>query len=526
MVGQGICRLIGRGKGQGRRLHSTANGKEQSMIAQPKRATLFTERAPSFWDDRFLPGWLPMLLGLAFGAAAALLIARGNLIFLIPLACIVPATVLLLRYPFVAVIIWALVFPFVVENPNPGGRLVLTLVHRALVPGALCIAIVSDWLRLRKREPVRFGRGELAMLCFLLLIAGNIVLLTSDQPLLKQFIRFYDRLFVPFCLYWLIRLVAPGEGDMQRLAWAGAFVVLTQVVIGLIGWFRPSILPVYWLNREGQRTVGTLGNPAVYTSTLLFFGIIVLRYAITARSALTRALLVGVFGLAYVGVFFSFSRGSWLGGLLVWAGLMVLYPQLFRRLTVAIVVLGVVVGATLFSSLLTFADTRLQDAETAQGRIIGAATQINMIEARPFFGWGYFSYDLYDEQFKQRVGNIAIRNAQTSHNQFLLIGAEMGAVGLVVYLFPLVWWLLLSFKATRRLPAKGFLSWQLVVMLWLLLLHHFVVNNFMEMIESYLFGTTIWWMALGLIAALLYPHLRPSDYEVPTWANQPLVRSS
>jgi O-antigen ligase len=499
---------------------------EQAMISRLSRALISAGSGRSFWNERFVPDWLPALLGLAFGVAAGVLIVTGRLVFLIPLACIVPATVLFLRYPFAAVLIWSLVFPFVVENPDAGGRLVFTLVHRLLVPAALGIAILSDWLRVRKHEPVRFGRAELVMLCFLLVIAGNIVLLTPNIPMVKQFTRFYDRLFVPFCIYWLIRLVAPGERDFQRLAWVAVVVVLTQVVIGLMGWFTPGLLPEYWLNREGQRTVGTLGNPAVYTSTLLFFGMIALRYAIVTRAALTRVLFIGIFGLAYIGVFFSFSRGSWLGGLLVWAGLMALYPKLFRRLTSAAVVLALIAGATLLSSVLTFADTRLQDADTAQGRILGAATQINMIETRPFFGWGYYSYDIYDEQFKQRVGNIAVRDDQTSHNQFLLIVAEMGVVGLVLYIFPAVWWLRLSTKMMRRLPEEGFGSWRLVAMLWLLLLHHFVVNNFMEMIESYLFGTAIWWMALGLIGALLYPYLRPSDIGAPKWASQPIARST
>src|SRR4029453_10443230 len=101
---------------------------------------------------------------------------------------IVPAMVLFLRYPFAAVIIWVLLVPFVIENPNPGGRLIYTVFHRMLIPTALGIAILSDWLRLRKREPVRFGRAELVMLFFLLLMAGNIYLLTSNLPMTKQLI--------------------------------------------------------------------------------------------------------------------------------------------------------------------------------------------------------------------------------------------------------------------------------------------------------------------------------------------------
>ena len=495
------------------------------MISRPARTSVVAEGA-SFWNDRFLSNWLPLLLGLALGAIASLLIVTGRLIFLVPLACIVPAAVLFLRYPFVAVILWMLVFPFVVENPNPGGRLIFTLVHRALVPAALGIVILADWLRLRKKPPISFGRAELIMLCFLLLIAGNIILLTPDLPMSKQFIRYYDRLIVPFCMYWLIRLAAPGERDLRRLAWAAAFAVLAQVAIGLSSWFVPGYLPDYWLNREGQRTVGTLGNPAVYSTTLIFFGLIALQYALTTHSRWKRGFFVGVFGLAYVGVFFTFSRGSWLGALLVWAGLLALYPSFMRRLTAVAVATGILLAVTLLSGSLSYFDTRLEDTETAEGRILGANTQLRMIEARPFFGWGYYSYDLYDEQFKQRVDNIAVRDNQTSHNQFLLILAEMGIAGLVLYLLPVGWWLLLSARAGRRLPGQGFLSWRLLVMLWLVLLHHFIVNNFMEMIESYLFGTTIWWMALGLIATLLDPYLTRSDIGAPKWVYRSTARSA
>jgi hypothetical protein len=88
-----------------------------------------------------------------------------------------------------------------------------------------------------------------------------------------------------------------------------------------------------------------------------------------------------------------------------------------------------------------------------------------------------------------------------------------------------VWWLLLSFKVWRRLPQQGFLSWQLLAMLWLVMLDHATVNNFMEMFESYPFGTTIWWMALGLIASMVSTHLKPGDVGVPRWIDPPETRS-
>ncbi len=90
-------------------------------------------------------------------------------------------------------------------------------------------------------------------------------------------------------------------------------------------------------------------------------------------------------------------------------------------------------------------------------------------------------------------------------------------LGLGLYIFPIVWWLLMSRKVWRRMPERGLLSWRLLAMLWLLLLDHFVVSSFMEMIHSNLFGTTIWWMAQALIASLIYPYVQSADLSVPKW---------
>jgi O-antigen ligase len=468
-----------------------------------------------FWEQRFLPGWLPLLLGALFGIAAAFLIANGALVFLLPLAFVVPAAIMLIRYPFAAVIIWVLVFPYFVQEPFPAGRFLFWLLHRIMIPAALGIVILSDWLRIHKREPVRLGRAELAMLLFLVSVTINIFLLTADP--MRTFIRSYDRLFVPFFMYLLIRLIAPTADDWRRLAWAGMVTVLGETIVGLIGWFRPQLLPPAWLGREGERTVGSFGNPAVYTSTLIFLSLIMLQYAMQQKSRLITLIGLANFSLAYFCVFFSFSRGSWLGGMLVLLGLLMLYPRLMMRWLAVAAVAAIIVAGSFFSSELSYAYTRLNDEDTAQGRVLGAATAIGLIEQKPWFGWGFGNYDVYDEQFKTRALDFATREDQTSHNTFLLIASEMGVLGLALYIFPIVWWLLMSRKAWRRMPDRGLLSWRLLAMLWLLLLDHFVVSNFMEMVHSNLFGTTIWWMAQALIASLIYPYIQSADLSVPKW---------
>jgi O-antigen ligase len=487
---------------------------QEVLVSDPTN----TRGTRSFWKSRVLPYWLPLLLALAFGGAAAVLIARGLLFFLIPLAAVVPVTILFLRYPFVAIIIWIVVFPYFVQEPAGAGRYMYWLLHRLMIPAALGIVVLSDWFRLRKVEPVRFGRAELSLTIFLLVASFGIVTLVPNPA--WAFIRFYDRVFVPLSMYWLVRLLSPTERDLSRLAWAGLITIYLQVAIGLVAWFAPGILPEQWLNREGQRTVGSFGNPAVYTSTLIFLSLLFLQQGMQGTSKRVRTLALITLGVTYFCVFFSFSRGSWLGGVLVLVGLIFIYRKVMLRLVGVGVFVSAILSITLLANQLGYAFERLRDEDTAQGRVLGATTALRMIRERPLFGWGFTTYDLYDEQYKTRVGNLAIRQQQTSHNTYLLFIAEMGVINLLLYMFPAVWWLLLSWRVWRRMPQHGFKGWHLLAMLWLLLLDHFTVSNFMDMIQANMFGTTIWWMALGLVATLVYPHLRPADFGGPRWIHQ------
>jgi hypothetical protein len=47
------------------------------------------------------------------------------------------------------------------------------------------------------------------------------------------------------------------------------------------------------------------------------------------------------------------------------------------------------------------------------------------------------------------------------------------------------------------------------------MLHMFVVTNFMDMIRYYPLGTTMWWLALGLIANIVDGQIHFGEPEVP-----------
>jgi O-antigen ligase len=133
---------------------------------------------------------------------------------------------------------------------------------------------------------------------------------------------------------------------------------------------------------------------------------------------------------------------------------------------------------------------------------------ISMTMARPVLGWGYGNFDEAKKPFVRRVAGVQIYEA-TSHNTYLTISAELGLIGLLLYLFPMGYWLVQSLRNRRKLSREDFFEWRLVAVLWLAMLHMVVVVSFMDMIRYYHFGTTIWWLLLGLIASVVSRYTDP-----------------
>lgn len=457
---------------------------------------------------------MALLGGGALVAAAAWLAATGRAVYILPLLLLIPVGILFLRYPYVGILIWLLVYPFFTKNSSSAGSIMHWALYRLFIPGMLWFVLVSYWARVRQMPKIKFGLPDWAMLLFLVWAVGNELLLSQGG--VDSFKRLYDRAFVPFAMYWLIRFLSPTERDLTRLLPVAVVIILIQSAVGLLAWIMPERLPVEWLSTVGERTVGTLGNPAQYSTTLILFSLLLFQYGMhTRQRGLTLALGV-IFGLGFFFVYFTFSRGSWFGGTLVLLGLLVVYPRAIFRMLMLVAVATVLLSTTLLSPAFEFALERLNTERTAESRIITDAASLRMINERPLFGWGYDNYDLYNANFKQDVGSIsAAGNINTSHNTYLTIAAELGIPALVLFLLPTLWWLVQSVRVWDRLPRVGFWSRSLIALLWLALLAEFAVSNFMDMVRFNLFGSTLWWVMLALIANLLSPYIESKSEPTP-----------
>jgi O-antigen ligase len=444
-----------------------------------------------------------LLLGVGMGLVSARLIVLGQWQFSVALIAAIPGLILLHKRPFLALIIWLVLTPFLLHTDTAVERRVYWLVHRALPPLTVGIIVLSAALRVQTRKLPQLGGAELAMLGYVALSMLSIYLHNND-PIATLYL-FYDRVIVPMCLYLIVRLSNPSIKELRWLLPVAFFIAFSQSLIGILSWFTPQFLPSDWLDKAGSRTVGSLVNYTVYTTSLTFAGLLVLHAAQNMKPDLVRKLYTGAFLLAAYSIFISFSRASWLAGLSALSGVLYLYPKFVLRVSLTVLPLILLLGSVLLAGQLEWARQRLYSAEAERSAVSRLAVYYagyRLFQEKPLLGWGYGNYDLYDRQYQWRVpGFPANRKDQASHNLYLTLLAEQGIIGLLFYLGPFIWWLVVAWKRMSQLPANGFYSRKLLIVLWLVIFSHVIVNNFSNM--KIVFGLGIWWITLSLIGRLL-----------------------
>jgi O-antigen ligase len=439
------------------------------------------------------------------GSAVAYLVVNGSWHIAAAFIFAIPALLILHRYPHLAVIIWLVLSPFLVQTETTMLRQIYWIIHRALPPLTLIIILVSAMLRISKREVPRPGVPEIAMAGYIIVSIFSI--LTQNNTPQATLILFYDQLFIPMCLYAIVRITSVGMRLMKWLIPIAIYITVTQVAIGWLSWARPHVLPNAWMDYAGSRTTGSLNSPGVYTTTLVFSGLIVLHTAMNMRHGWKRLALIGIFSSTFYAIFISYSRASWLMGILVIIGLFFIYPRLFTRISLIVLPVGLILGTTILGPHLTYAKERIsseQSNQSALGRLPVLLAAYRMFEEKPVFGWGYNNFDLFDRQFQGRVGELVNPDQKdlTSHNIFMTLLAEQGIAGTVLFILPTIWLLGRSLRRYRFLPINGWMSRKTLWLLWLVILSYFVVDNFSPMVVE--FGLSLNWISLGLIAAIVY----------------------
>ncbi|MFI5166982.1 MAG: O-antigen ligase family protein [Thermoanaerobaculales bacterium] len=323
-----------------------------------------------------------------------------------------------------------------------------------LLPALFGAALLDCVLRSRRRWALRVRVSDAGLALFGLVAVASIALQHDPGAVVRQNLADLWRTFVvPVAAFWAIRLTRPREKGLASWAVPLAALCAIELAVGLLAWLDPPALPSFWpgsiQETGGVRITGTLPQPDLYAAVMVFCATTLANLGAGAASRLTRSLAGGGIALAFTGVFLSFSRASWLGGLLALAILVANYG---RKLAVpcVVIVLAVVGLSRVHEGTArlpasgpataapareneSYATTRLTMTWTIRDRIVLDVAGLKMFLRRPLLGWGFGSYDRHAHEFVAKVGPFVPtewdKNEAASHCTHLSILAEMGVLG-------------------------------------------------------------------------------------------------
>jgi hypothetical protein len=400
-----------------------------------------------------LIGGLVLGVGVACGAAAAF---AGPLYAVAGLVAAVVGLAMLanLRTTLLVFIAVATLLPYGVTPVSIGG------VKPTFIDVTLSLLLFTWILRfLSQREtevvatPVDLPLAVFIGLAIASFIFGTAYAVTPETT--RQFLKLINSMLFFFTITQVVRTRRDLELVLKAVVVGGALaasigILLYHLPTDLASSYLRSLRPLGYPTGEvlryvedsGVRTttlraIGTSVDPNVFGALLLMTGALATGWLLAARGVARRWLAVAVLLIVYAQLL-TLSRGSWIG------------------LTVAAVVLGIAryrriflfVPAVLLPAVVLFSGQVARYAEhfmkavyaqdQATGMRLGEYKDaVNLISQNPWLGVGFGappSSDLY----------LGVSST------YLLVGEEMGLIGLGVYLATIAVVILFGVRAFRR----------------------------------------------------------------------------
>ena len=282
---------------------------------------------------------------------------------------------------------------------------------------------------------------------------------------------FYTNLVHSGVLIGVIAYYFCAFGPIGRLSSSRLAAVLlgSSALVALMGIIEHYTFWNLWSQEQiddPPRIVGTLSSPGMVGA---FLGTgIVLATAILVWDGPRhlRRPAIATLVLAIPALLFTYTRGAILPAVVVAVLLVAAKPRARLVGAGAAVVLGVFLAAN-WSSLTgaeTYQERDPTDAYNVSTRLLIATASVELAKERPVLGTGYGTFDEAKEGLTYSTGALpsSALYGYTSHNTYLTILVELGAVGLALYVLP---WLIVAVGTLRRIRRDRRASWMMLAAL-------------------------------------------------------------
>ncbi len=337
---------------------------------------------------------------------------------------------------------------------------------------------VGMWVSMRTHRLRRLGALEIVMGVYILWNIYSMVSphrfsaaapVTGEEMSVIRFLVIGT--VIPFTAFLVARLAFDTELAVRALLWTIIALGAYSAVVSILQFRAPALVwPRYILENETWpgRAVGVTNQPIGNGTILMLAFVCALVLAARGTHSRPRRWLLFVIAAACAyGVFLTYTRAVWLAfGIVVVAGMIL--ARGFRTgfvLTAATISLGIAASWSTFTS----PDRRaggVGSTSEIHDRLNAFATARWAISEEPWTGWGIGRFTSVNTYFHRTFapdipweGGFAI----DAHFTEMGIAAELGLVGLALWLTVLVLLITLLVRAYRTLPAGDLLGQPLVV---------------------------------------------------------------
>jgi O-antigen ligase len=369
----------------------------------------------------------------------------------------------------------------------------------------------------RRKLAFHFGWLELAMVVYLLWNIASAVwphALPAETPRTGQpesVMRFIiTGTVLPFVVFVVGRALVRTERAARPVLITIVALAGYSAVVSILQFTGPAALvwPRYIVDApEWEDRANGIFNQPVVNGLVMVAGFLTAMFLAHERtlSRFPRLVCLLVALLCVPGIYLTRTRAVWLA-----FGLGVVLCVLFargRRTGFAVVLGGAVAFILATWSTFTSSDRAAGGVGSSgeiDDRLNSIATSIWAIEREPVFGWGIGRFTALNTYYHQKWAPGTDFNrgySISSHENELGIAAELGLLGLALWLLVLVGVVLLLLRSLRRLPVEG-LGGRPVGLLALTVLVTWVVAGFTADLRFFDFANLLVFLLVGSVVGL------------------------
>lgn len=282
---------------------------------------------------------------------------------------------------------------------------------------------------------------------------------------------------IPYFAYFIGKNIITDYKSIRIVLLMMLLLVMYYTITSIAEKFHVNwlIWPKYILTETTEfknRSVGPLRQAAVFGTIIGMLLPVHMYFIVTTKRWPLKLFLLTSLGLGFAGLYFTYTRGSWLAGIAALATISVISPTRYLKTLLPVLIIAPVIGIVFLGmGQDKFMQERMENENTLGSRMATAVTTMRIFRDHPLLGIGFFQYRNVLDEYVQPVdipGWETIRFVQFRHNPIhdIYLGplAENGILGALLQA-SIYFVILRSFlrKYRKRQPPPGLAEDPIVV---------------------------------------------------------------